>query len=129
MTRETDPGSAPTILANCRGHSNCVSSQARRASQRVKPFACRNSCRETLRHLREVLESTPGVTLVVSTDSYLRAECRTMVFRFIDDLELLTDIDKGVIHVRSASRVGTWDLGANRRRVESLRRRLAKTHR
>jgi len=39
--------------------------------------------------------------------------------------ELLADPDAGVIHVRSASRVGTWDLGLNRRRVEDLRRRLA----
>ena len=129
MTRETDPSSTPTLLADCPADPNCVSSQATQASRRVQPFQCRGSCRETLRHLREVLESTPGVSVVVSTDSYLRAECRTMVFRFIDDLELLTDIDKEVIHVRSASRVGTWDLGVNRRRVESLRRRLAKIDR
>jgi len=65
----------------------------------------------------------------VSTDSYLRVEFTTMIWRFVDDLELLADIDQAVIHVRSASRVGTWDLGANRRRVESLRHRLAKIHR
>ena len=61
---------------------------------------------------------------MVSTDTYLKAECTTMVFRFVDDLELLVDTDEEVIHVRSASRIGTWDLGVNRRRVESLRRRL-----
>jgi len=66
-----------------------------------------------------------GAAVVVSEDSYLRAEFSTMFFRFVDDLELLADPDAGVIHVRSASRVGTWDLGLNRRRVEDLRRRLA----
>jgi uncharacterized protein (DUF1499 family) len=52
-----------------------------------------------------------------------------MILRYVDDLELLADIEQGVIQVRSASRVGTWDLGVNRRRVESLRRRLAKSQR
>ena len=129
MTREIDSSSIPTVLADCRGSSCCVSSQAQRASQRVQPFSCRGSCKESLEHLRGILESTPGVTLVVATDSYLRAKCTTRFLRFVDDLELLTDPDNEVIHVRSASRVGTWDFGVNRRRVESLRRRLVRAQR
>lgn len=95
----------------------------------MQPFSCTGSCLQSLQHLRRILESTPGVTLVVSTDSYLRAKCTTRIFRFIDDLELLTDTDDEVIHVRSASRVGTWDFGVNRRRVESLRHRLVRIQR
>lgn len=129
MTREIDSSSIPTVLADCRSASSCVCSQAQRASQRVQPFSCRGSCQESLEHLRGILESTPGVTLVVSTDSYLRAKCTTRFLRFVDDLELLTDPDNEVIHVRSASRVGTWDFGVNRRRVESLRRRLVRAQR
>ena len=41
--------------------------------------------------------------------------------RFTDDLEFLLDRERGVIDVRSASRVGYSDLGANRKRVEALR--------
>jgi len=129
MTRETDPSSTPTLLADCPADPNCVSSQATQASRRVEPFRCRGSCSETLQQLRVILESTPGATVVVSTDSYLRVEFTTMILRYVDDLELLADIEQGVIQVRSASRVGTWDLGVNRRRVESLRRRLAKIQR
>ncbi len=37
------------------------------------------------------------------------------------DLELLLDESSGVLHVRSASRIGKSDLGANRKRIEALR--------
>ncbi|MCA8941395.1 MAG: DUF1499 domain-containing protein, partial [Planctomycetes bacterium] len=48
-------------------------------------------------------------------------ECTTAVWRFVDDLELLLDDERSVIDVRSASRVGEFDFGANRGRVETLR--------
>jgi uncharacterized protein (DUF1499 family) len=48
------------------------------------------------------------------------------VFRFVDDLELRLSVDDGRIHIRSASRVGNSDLGANRKRVERLRERFAR---
>ena len=126
MIQETDPASIPTSLATCRRSPNCVSSQAKVASQRVAPFQCVDSCGETLRHLRGILDSTPGVSITVSTDTYLRVEFTSAVFRFKDDLELLADPNEGVIQVRSASRVGHFDWGANRRRVEYLRKRLAR---
>lgn len=60
---------------------------------------------------------------VVESDGvgWLRAECRSLVFRFVDDLWLRLDAGSGVIDVKSASRVGYSDLGVNRRRVERLR--------
>jgi uncharacterized protein (DUF1499 family) len=39
----------------------------------------------------------------------------------VDDVEFRIDGAAGVIHVRSASRKGYWDLGVNRRRVETIR--------
>jgi len=39
----------------------------------------------------------------------------------VDDVEFRIDEAAGVIHVRSASRKGYWDLGVNRRRVEAIR--------
>jgi uncharacterized protein (DUF1499 family) len=61
--------------------------------------------------------------VITATQTYLHAEFRSAVFRFVDDLEFLADESAGVIHVRSASRVGTSDLGVNRRRVETIRAR------
>ena len=50
------------------------------------------------------------------------ATFRTRFWRFVDDVELRLDEKGGVIHVRSASRVGKGDMGMNRKRVEELRK-------
>lgn len=125
MNPTTEPASTPTSLAPCPDSPNCVSSQAASPDKRIAPFSSDRPGDEMMSLLRGILESMPGSKLVASTDTYLKAEFTTRWLRYVDDLELLLDRGEGVVHVRSASRVGTWDLGANRRRVETLRRRLA----
>jgi uncharacterized protein (DUF1499 family) len=44
------------------------------------------------------------------------------LFGFVDDLEIRIDAEVGSIHLRSASRVGKSDLGANRKRVEIIQK-------
>jgi uncharacterized protein (DUF1499 family) len=63
-----------------------------------------------------------GGSIEREEDGYLHATFRSRLFGFVDDLECRRDGD--VIQVRSASRTGWWDLGVNRRRVESIRRAL-----
>jgi uncharacterized protein (DUF1499 family) len=43
---------------------------------------------------------------------------------YVDDVELFYDDKAGLVHVRSASRLGRRDFGVNRSRVETLRRIL-----
>ena len=57
---------------------------------------------------------------------YLYAEFRSKLMGFVDDVEFLADPVKGVVHVRSASRLGRRDFGVNRERVEQLRSILEK---
>lgn len=109
-------------LAPCPRTPNCVSSRAERASQRVAPIAFQGSGERAMHRLRTVLESLPRVEILESDPTYIRAAFSSRVFRFVDDLELLVSEAEGVVHVRSASRLGHWDWGANRRRVETLRR-------
>tara|TARA_B110000285_G_scaffold207883_1_gene247614 strand:- start:1040 stop:1333 length:294 start_codon:yes stop_codon:yes gene_type:complete len=59
------------------------------------------------------------------TDRYLAASFKSKMFGFTDDLECRIDSAAGVIQVRSASRLGYYDMGANRRRVNELRQRFA----
>jgi uncharacterized protein (DUF1499 family) len=75
---------------------------------------------EAWKRLREAIQ-TLGGTIEEERDGYLRAIVTSRVFRFVDDLECRMVVAVGVIHVRSASRVGYWDLGVNRKRVEALR--------
>ncbi len=64
----------------------------------------------------------PGASVIEEKPGYLYAEFRTRLLRFVDDVEFL--LGEGVIHVRSASRLGRRDFGVNRKRIESLRRML-----
>ena len=53
-------------------------------------------------------------------DQFIHVEFTSNIFRFIDDVEFYLT-EQGVIHFRSASRIGHSDLGVNRRRVEMIR--------
>lgn len=75
--------------------------------------------------LGKAIAALPRARVVTLTEDYLHAECRSALFRFIDDLELELRAHDNRIAVRSASRLGYWDMGVNRKRVEHLRRLLA----
>ena len=66
-------------------------------------------------------EQDRGATVVDARQGWIAVEFRSRVFGFIDDLRFELDPATGVFHVQSASRLGYWDLGVNRRRVEALR--------
>jgi len=72
--------------------------------------------------LKAVLANQTRTQIVKEEGDYLHAECRSLIFRFVDDLEFYLDRRGKKIHVRSASRTGTYDWGVNRRRVEAIRK-------
>ena len=109
-------------LRPCPATPNCVSSQAADAAQRLAPLAVAGP--DPIARLRHAVEQLPRTRIVATTDGYVRAESRTLIFRYVDDLELALDAAAGVAQVRSASRVGRSDFGANRARVEQLRELL-----
>lgn len=98
---------------------NCVSSRAEPsdAEHHILPLSG-----TTLARVRTVIEAMPRVRIVEATDDYLHAVFTSALFRFKDDVEF--EQDGPDVHVRSASRVGHSDLGANRKRVEAIRRAL-----
>ena len=73
--------------------------------------------------LKSLLAGTPRTVVVTATDDYLHAVCRTRL-GFADDVECRLGHADGMIHVRSASRLGYYDFGVNRARVEALRQQL-----
>jgi uncharacterized protein (DUF1499 family) len=87
----------------------------------VEPLRFVGAPEAALARLRGVLAGMERCALAVDQPPYLRAEFRSRVFGFVDDVEFLLDADAGVIHLRSAARTGWWDMGVNRRRVEIIR--------
>ena len=73
--------------------------------------------------LQRIIESMPRTHIVAASSMALHAEFTSLIFRFIDDVDL--QLDGRVVQIRSASRAGYSDLGVNRRRVEAIRRAFA----
>lgn len=110
-----------SALADCPSSPNCVSSQAGSESQRIEPLVVSGDREEATAKLESAIESMPRARVVASADGYLHAEFKSVLFRFVDDLEAIHDPEVPGFQVRSASRVGHSDLGANRKRVAALR--------
>lgn len=67
----------------------------------------------------------PRTRIVEESENYLRVEFTTAIMRYVDDVEFLIDDSAGVVHFRSASRVGYSDMGANRKRMTAFKEALA----
>jgi uncharacterized protein (DUF1499 family) len=108
---------------------NSVSSQAnlypehpQRVYAEIAPLALRGDTPDAaLQALVSVLASQPGITVIEQTPDYVYAQARTRWLGFVDDLEFWVNRNSGVIEMRSASRLGREDLGANRQRIEAIR--------
>ena len=112
-------------LQPCPNSPNCVCSDA---SDRhgIEPIATNGDPQTTWRHLQDYLNAQPDIKITIAQPDYLKVEAKTRLLRFVDDVEFELRAEVGVIAVRSASRVGYSDLGANRRRVEKIRRALSR---
>jgi uncharacterized protein (DUF1499 family) len=112
---------------------NSVSSQAQLHAgsdalveyAQIDPLAGGGDLAATMARLRSVLEAMPGARIAESRPDYLYVQFTTRWLKFVDDAEFWASPAEGVIHVRSASRLGRRDFGVNRRRIEELRALLA----
>jgi len=106
---------------------NCVSSQAEPADagHAIAPIAFRGSTPEAIAAARKAVESMRRATVIRHEANYLYAEFKSRLMGYVDDVEFTYDEKAGVLHVRSASRLGRRDFGVNRARVEALRSRIA----
>ncbi len=111
-------------LAPCPNRPNCVCSRDGTSPRhRIEPFAVQGDLAAAFARLKALVADMPRTVVIAATDDHLHAACRTRL-GFVDDLECRPSSDDRVIHVRSASRSGYYDFGANRARIEALRRRF-----
>jgi uncharacterized protein (DUF1499 family) len=107
-------------LKPCPASPNCVSTLASDPDRRMAPLPYRVDRATSRTILLSILAGLPRTTVVARGEHYLRAECRSQVFGFVDDLEFAFDDEAGQIHFRSASRSGYWDFGVNRKRMSAI---------
>lgn len=111
-------------LPPCRRTPNCVSTQTDDPSKRMDPIPYSDPMAQARDRMLALLRAYPRTRIVLEEPGYLKAECRSRIFRFVDDVDLLFDDQAKVIHFRSASRLGRKDFGVNRARMEEIRRRF-----
>jgi len=121
----TELGPIDGSLRPCPGSPNCVSSFASDPTHRIAPLRIVGPSAAAWQGLVTLLEEGPRIEIVSEQGSYLHAVFTSRIMRYRDDVEFLLMPTRDEIAVRSASRVGYGDMGANRARIEGIRSRLA----
>jgi len=114
-------GVSSGLLQPCPDSPNCVLSQGADEEHKIDPLVLESSPPEALAKLKEIILEMERTSIIEETDNYLYAEFKSAGMGFVDDVEFYIDAENKVIHVRSASRVGYGDFGANRKRIEAIR--------
>lgn len=131
-TPPTDLGVRDGRLKAPSNTDNSVSSQAglytdhpQRAYSSIAPLSLNGDGPATIAKIKAIVQATAGAAVVKSEPDYLYAQYTTPLMKYVDDVEFWFDPANDVMQVRSASRIGKSDMGANRKRVEALRAALA----
>jgi uncharacterized protein (DUF1499 family) len=119
------PGLMYGQLTPCPSTPNCVSSESAPmdkhaiAAIELTP----EMGQEPLLIIAKAVKATQG-KIAHSDENYLSCTFKSDVFGFIDDLEFRIDSGRGLIHIRSASRVGYTDWNKNRERIKALKLKI-----
>jgi uncharacterized protein (DUF1499 family) len=106
---------------------NCVSSTVDKGdSHYIAPLAFTGEPAAAWNKLVAAVKAQARATVISEKDGYLYAEFKSAGMGFVDDVEFALDPKAGVIHARSASRLGVRDFDVNRKRVEVIRAAFAK---
>jgi uncharacterized protein (DUF1499 family) len=106
------------------GARHCVSSLSDDPFYAIEPLRYGGARSVAHATLVGALQGMPGVAIETDTPDYIHATATTALMRYVDDMEFVFVADAPVIQLRSSSRLGYSDLGANRQRIETLRERF-----
>ena len=111
-------------LAVCGSKPNCVSSMQDSSDEHyIEPIELAAAATEKrVDSVVAAIESAGG-KVTANDGRTIQATFTSGIFEFIDDVQIRIDTEK--LQVRSSSRVGHSDLGANRKRIELLRQALS----
>ena len=100
-------------LSDCKLITNCIF-QTWKVDDSEKAFI----------ELIQILENTPRLEIINKEKDYIHAIATSRIMKFIDDIEIKNLNQDNIFQIKSSSRLGIYDLGVNKRRVQTLRFRL-----
>ncbi len=100
-------------LSDCKLKTNCIF-QTWKVDDSEKAFI----------ELIQILENTPRLEIINKEKDYIHAIATSRIMKFIDDIEIKNLSKDNIFQIKSSSRLGIYDLGVNKRRVQTLRFRL-----
>ena len=107
-------------LADMPKSPNAVSSQTEDPGKKVDPFPFLGGLESSREGIKRALQAYGRIEILTEEKDYIHAVSTTGRMKFRDDLEFYFNEKEGVIHFRSASRVGYSDMGLNRKRYDRL---------
>ncbi len=114
-----------STLGDCPNTPNCQGSESSRASQQVERMVVEGDPGKAMQTLVNIISAQPTAALVKQEGNYVHFTFTTPALQFVDDVEMLISDDQQSVQIRSASRLGKSDLGANEKRIAALRSVLA----
>lgn len=110
---------------------NSVTSQAdlwpehpQKAYSSIAPLKATGDGSAEMKKIVAALQAMPRTVIIKQEPGYIYAQSTTALLKFTDDVEFALDTSKGIIDVRSSSRLGQKDFGVNRARVEAIRKAI-----
>lgn len=105
-------------LTPCPDSPNCVSSYESSEQHSIAALDA------NLSQIQQILLTIDAANIVEQSKNYLYAEFTSSLMGYVDDVEFLYDAATNTCQVRSASRLGSSDMGVNRKRIEAIRAQL-----
>ena len=123
-TRPATLGVTKGGLALCPDAPHCVSTQSEDDGHKMEPLSYTTSQAEAQEKLLNIIRPMKRTKIISIRNNYLHVECTSAIFRYVDDVEFYFDDEQQLINFRSSSRIGYYDVGVNRRRMEKIREKF-----
>ncbi len=110
-------------LYPCSEKPHCRSSYSAQKDEKhyIKPLRMIESKELAYKKIQGILSKYKSAKIIKMDPSYIHAEFTSSIFKFIDDIEFHFVWEKKMIHIKSSSRIGYWDLGSNKKRIEEIK--------
>lgn len=109
------------ILSPVPDSPNGVSTQTEVEEKKVEPLPFIGDLEASKERILEAVKAYGKHHVKVKRGQYLHIVFKTGTMQYKDDAEFYFDVEEGLIHFRSASRIGHSDMGLNRERYEAIR--------